>query len=291
MITTIITAFKEPRTIKKAILHIAEQKLPKNEIIVIAPDDTTLNEAKKLKTKYKNLRFIKDEAKGKSAALNLAVPKARGDILILTDGDVHADKNSINLLLDKFKDKKIGAVSGNPISTDPINTKYGLWSYVLTNVANERRKRAFKQGKRFFCSGYLFAIKKSLFPHLPEDLLSEDGFISHHVYQQGFKIAYNEKARVYVKFPSNFRDWINQKRRGIGGYNQIKSMLGIEMRSFKQESLGFVEFFKYASNIKELIWIINLFLARIYVWILIYRDINFRKKTREELWHRVESTK
>ena len=291
MISIIITSYKEPKTIKKAILSVTRQKLPDYEVIVTAPDDETLNEAKKLQKSDKNIKLVRDSGKGKPAALNLAVSKAKGNILILTDGDVHVSKGSIGPLLKKLRDKKVGAVSGNPISTDPKNTKYGYWASLLTKIANERRKKAIKTKNHLFCSGYLFAIRKSLFPKLSEDLLSEDGFISHKVYEKGYKIEYSEKSEVYVKYPDNFSDWIKQKRRSAGGYKQLKESLGIEIRSFKKESLGAFGFLKYVSNPKELFWLLELFLARVYLWYRIHRDVDLKKKTHKEIWERVESTK
>lgn len=287
----IITAFKEPKTIGKAIENIAANKIKNCEILVVAPDDETLSAAKKLANKYKTLKTLKDEGKGKPAALNLAVSKAKGDILILTDGDVFADKKSLNYLLEKFSNREVGAVSGRPISLNPRNNKYGYWAYLLTEIANERRKKALVSGKRFFCSGYLFAIRKELFPVLNEELLSEDGFISHFVYKRGYKIDYSENSRVYIKYPNNLKDWILQKRRSAGGYSQIKKILNIEIRSFKKESFGAYQLIKYVRNLRELMWLIELFLARVYLWTEIYKSINLKKKNREEIWQRVESTK
>lgn len=287
----IITAFKEPKTIGKAIENIAANKIKNSDILVVAPDDETLSAAKKLANKYKNLKILKDEGKGKPAALNLAFSKAEGKILILTDGDVFVGDNSINLLLAKFENKKVGAVSGRPIPLNSRNNIYGYWAYLLTEIANERRKKAIKLKKRFFCSGYLFAIRKELFPALDKELLSEDGFISHEVYKKHYKIDYSEDSKVYIKYPDNFKDWILQKKRSAGGYNQIKKILNIEMRSFKKESFGAHQFLKHVKNLKHLIWLTELFLARIYLWAAIYKDINVRKKNREEIWQRVESTK
>jgi cellulose synthase/poly-beta-1,6-N-acetylglucosamine synthase-like glycosyltransferase len=291
MISIIITSYKEPKTIGRAIESIARQKLPQNEILVTAPDEETLNEAKKLKRRYGNLKLIKDRGEGKPSALNLAVSKAKGDILILTDGDVYIEENSIPSLLSYFEDEKIGAVSGNPVSLNPKDKKYGFWSNVLTNVANEIRLESFKNNKRFFCSGYLFAIRKKLFPKIPENLLSEDGFISYKVYEAGFKIAYSEKSKVYVKYPDTFSDWIKQKKRSAGGYNQLKQSFNIDMRSFKFESVRAFKLLKYVSNLKEFLWLILLYFARVYLWLIIYKDINLKKKTQKEIWERVESTK
>lgn len=291
MISVIITAYKEPKTIIRAVGEIAKQMSAKDEVLVVAPDDETLNEAGKLSGKFKNLRLVKDLGGGKPAALNLAVSKAKGDILILTDGDVYIGEIAIPELIRYFEDEKVGAVSGNPISTNPKTNKYGFWAYVLTSVANERRKYAKQNGKRFFCSGYLFAIRKKIFPFLPEELLSEDGYISENVYRAGFKIEYSENSKVYVKYPDNLSDWVRQKRRSAGGYNQIRQMIGKNIRSFSSESSGAFGLLKYVHSLTQFFWLIELFLARVYLWAAIYKDVNLKKKKREELWLRVESTK
>ena len=102
---------------------------------------------------------------------------------------------------------------------------------------------------------------------------------------------YSPKSKVYIRYPNNFEDWIKQKKRSAGGYNQIRKLTGIEIRSFKKESLGSLGLFKFTSNFKELMWLLSLFLARVYLWTVIYRDINIKKKSHKEIWQRVESTK
>ena len=289
MISVIITSYKEPKTIGKAIEQIIKNKLKNYEILVVAPDRETLDVARKFQNK--NINILKDDGKGKPAALNLAVSKAKGEILVFTDGDVYVSEDSLLPLLDYFKDTRIGAVSGYPVSLNPKNNKLGYWAYVLTNVANKRRKKAIKLNKGFFCSGYLFAIKRELFPNLSEELLSEDGFISNEVYKKGYKIAYSEDSKVFIKYPTTFNDWIIQKKRSAGGYNQIKKFKKVEIRSFKKESLGALELFEFVSSIREFLWLFELFFSRIYLWFLIYKDINFKKKSHKEIWKRIETTK
>jgi cellulose synthase/poly-beta-1,6-N-acetylglucosamine synthase-like glycosyltransferase len=291
MISIIITTYKEPKTIGKAIEAIIQQKLPEHEIIVVAPDTETLSVAEKYSKKYKQIKILKDQGKGKPAALNLALKYVKGDILIFTDGDVYIEKDSIPKLLEQFKDTKVGAVSGNVVSLDSKKTMMGYWAYVLTSVAHEIRMDNLNKNKEFFCTGYLFAIRKELFPKLPEELLSEDGYISWNVYKKGYIIKYSPDSKVYVKYPKTFKDWIIQKKRSAGGYNQIKKITGQTVRSFKSESSGAFKLFKYVSNLKEFFWLISLFFARLYLWVVIYVDINLKKKKQKEIWKRVETTK
>ena len=96
MISIIITAYKEPKTISKAINSILSNKInEKYEILIVAPDKETLDIAKR----FENVRILKDKGEGKPSALNLAVSKSKGDILILTDGDVYVSNDSLNFLI------------------------------------------------------------------------------------------------------------------------------------------------------------------------------------------------
>ena len=127
MISIIITAYKEPLTIGKAIESIIKNELKNFEIIVIAPDKETLDVTERYSKKYKNIKLIQDSQEGKPAALNLAVSKAKGDILILTDGDVYVAEDSLKPLIKALENKEIGAVSGNPTPLNPADNQLGYW--------------------------------------------------------------------------------------------------------------------------------------------------------------------
>ena len=290
MISLIITSHKEPKTIAKAIKSFLNQKIKeKNEIIVVAPDKETLDVAKKYKVKC-----LKDPGKGKPIALNLAFSKVKGDIVILTDGDVYVSNNSVDEILKLFKDKKVGAVTGRPISLNSRRKMLGYWSHLLSEEgAHKTRLKLIKENKFIVCSGYLYAFRKKLINNIAEDALSEDAVISHLVWKKGYKIGYAPKAEVYIKYPSNFKDWIKQKRRSAGGYQQIKNYVKNpkRMRSFWKETTGWYRALKYANNFKELYWTFLLFGARLYLWFKIFLDIQIRKKEFEDIWKRVESTK
>lgn len=294
MISIVITGYKEPKTVGKAIEQILKNNLERSyELIIVAPDNETLNVARHYSKNNKNIKVIRDDGKGKPAALNLVFRKAKGQIIIMTDADVYISNNSIYEILKNFEDPKVGAVTGRPISLNSRKEMLGYWSHLLTDIAHNIRRKRIKESKMIVCSGYLYAIRSNIIKSVPEEALSEDAIISHLIFDKGYKISYCPNAEVYVKYPLNFKDWIKQKKRSAGGYNQISQMTKSKerMRSFSKESLGIFEVLKYPKNLKEIFYTIFLILARIYLWITIFIDINIKKKNLKKIWLRVDSTK
>ena len=293
MISIIITACRESATIGKAIDAFLPQMSKEDEMLVACPDEETAKVILSYSDNEKLVRYVKDEGRGKPAALNLLFKEARGDVLVLSDGDVYVGDNAVSELVKPFSDPRVGAVSGHPISTEERDTMFGFWSHLLTDTAHRIRMERNAKEEIIVCSGYLYAIRNGLIDTVPEDALSEDAVISHMMWAKGFKTKYAEKSDVYVKYPTTFKDWLKQKKRSAGGYTQIKGYVGETpmMRSFGKESSGIFGVMAYPKNFKERIWTLKLILARLLLWGLIFVDMKIKKKGLNELWERVESTK
>jgi cellulose synthase/poly-beta-1,6-N-acetylglucosamine synthase-like glycosyltransferase len=296
MISIVITAYKEEKTIGRAIEALLKNEIEgEYEILAVCPDEATKRVIDRYVRKHPVVKHVRDQGKGKPAALNKAFQLAKGDILILTDGDVYISENAIHKLLKKLQDDKVGAVSARPVSISPKNTMLGYWSHLLTDAgAHLTRLERVKRGEFIVVSGYLFAMKR-VFEKIPEDALADDGVMSHMIWQKGYKIDYADKALVYVKYPTIFKDWMLQKKRSTGGYTQIKKYFGENlprMRTFKNEALhGAWKALTYPKTPKEISYTITLFLARLYLWLRIYIDLRSEKIDFQKTWKRVETTK
>jgi cellulose synthase/poly-beta-1,6-N-acetylglucosamine synthase-like glycosyltransferase len=328
-VSLIITAYNEPDTIKKTIKTITDPSYSGYqgdfELIVACPDKQTeesaLNVVKELD--IKNFVYIKDPGKkfgkGKPTALNLCFEKATGDFLIFTDGDVFLEKNAVKNIIKKFINSDADLVSGHPKSADSKNNFMGYIGHLLADAAHHKRTIELTpnpQGKstkliskiKFFpVSGYLWGIKRSFLEKLPitkvdfglgilpENTLVDDAYISYLVYNQGGKLAYAEDAIVYVKYPTNLKDYMAQKKRSTGGYVQLWEFGVIKKetktRSFKKELEYFWFPLIYATNIKELLWSSLLYPIRLWLWIMIYWERRILKKDFIKTWTRIESTK
>ncbi len=287
MNTVIITAFKEEKTIGRAIKAILSQIEKNDELIVVAPDEPTIQQAKK----FERVKIVNDPGKGKPHALNLSFKKAKGNIIILTDGDVIIQKNSIPKLLKHFKNSKVGAASSRVVCENPKNDMLGWWANFLSEAgAHENKKRLSKKGF-LICSGEFYAIR-NVIKKIPEQSLADDAVISHMIREKGYKIVYEPDAWVKVRYPDNFKDWVKQKRRTMAGYHQIQKWFpGHRTRSFLKESSHFTKGFGYAKNLKELVWYFALITARTYAWALSFIDLNIKKKDLKQIWEKAETAR
>lgn len=290
-ITVLLTAYREAATIGAALEALRSQSdAATTEIIVICPDDETAQAA----LSYSGVRVLRDPGEGKPAALNLGLKVAAGEITVMTDGDVYIGNHALDALITPFSDPQTGAVSGRPVSLSPRDTMLGYWSHLLTDAgAHAERLKRDQNGDFLICSGYLYAIRAGLIDHIPEDALAEDAVVSHLIGQQSYRTRYAPEAEVYVRYPTTYRDWLKQRVRSAGGYAQpVIRLSPLRMRSFRHEAVsGSWRALRYAGNIREFIWTLILFAARIHLWLLVFWRVRVQRIPLTRLWQRVESTK
>lgn len=292
-ITILITAFKESATIRQAMAAFLRQMPDNAELLVVCPDEETTAVINHHAQSHPQIRHIQDPGTGKPAALNIGLAEAKGNIIVLSDGDIVVADDALAPLLSPFADENVGAVTGHPLSSSPRDTKLGYWSHLLTEGAHQERLRRDAIGEFLLCSGYLFAYRKALIEHIPEDALSEDAVISHRIAEQGYRIRYAPDSLVYVKYPTTYQDWLIQKVRSAGGYAQeyVRNS-PYQMRSAKLEAIhGTRLALGYAKNLREFGWTLQLFVARMHLWSLVFWQVRVKKRPLSELWIRVETTK
>ncbi|MEK6889303.1 MAG: glycosyltransferase [Nanoarchaeota archaeon] len=281
MIDVIITSYKEPKSTLKAVKVFLKQLGEEDRITVVDPF-SEVEEFLKSKIKDKRFNFFLDPGEGKSYGLNILFQEMNGreeDIFILSDGDVYVNDNAVESILKEFKDKKVGCVTGKPVSVDSRKTKYGYWSHFLFAGIDKARKKLNKHGKFFECSGYLFAIRKGIVLDFPLET-SEDSIIPYLFWKKGYKIKYADKAEVYVKNPENWKDWLAQKVRNIKAHenlNKIEKNMPRTKSFFNEIKEGWYFLFIYPKKLKEIVWTIQLYFARLYLYFKAFLELKKKK--------------
>ncbi len=291
MISIVITSFKEPHIIGRAIEAAMRQSIKeKSEIIVVAPDKETLDVAKQYAKKDKRVHVLKDPGKGKPTALNLIFTKARGEILVLSDGDVYMGENAVASLLSHMKDKSIGAATGRVISTNKAISMVNYWAYLGAETFHRMRLSQMKRNENVLCTGYLYAVRKNLVRSMPANTLADDAFITESIWKHGKRTVYEPKAHVYVHYPSTLIDWIKQKKRTAGRFYQSTGKTS-KLHALANELRVGVSSLRLVQNPIHLFWLMGLMVMRAYLWVRIMFDRRLWRRSFNKAWERVESSK
>jgi len=243
--------------------------------------------------KYEHIRYFKDPGKGKSFALNLLFKELKGktDLLILTDGDVTLGKNSIMEMVNAFNNPKVGCVSGRVMSANPKNNMLGFWSHLLVDVGAHNVRKDLNKSQNFLeCTGYLFGFR-NIIKEIPLDV-AEDTIIPYFFHDRGYKVSYAEKAEVFVKNPTTFKDWLKQRQRTAKAHETIHKYVDTRrtprIKTFSNEvRYGIRKALLYPKNPREYVWTINLMFARLYMWTGVFMDTRFKKRHYQDAWERV----
>ena len=298
MIDIIITSYNEPKSTLRAVNSFLKQDITEDFRITVVDPFPEVGKFLEKNIKSKNFVFYPDPGEGKSYALNLLFQEyASGnkeDIFILTDGDVYVSTGAVKSILNAFKNPEIGCITGKPVSIDDRNTKYGYWSHLLFSGIDRVRKRLSDQKKFLECSGYLFAIRKSVILDFPLET-SEDSIIPYLFWKKGFKISYVPEAEVYVKNPANWKDWINQKARNVKAHENLNKIAPDMPRtkSFWNEiKEGALFALMFPRTLKEFWWTIQLYFARLYLYFRAFKEMR-KRKSYADGWREteIESTK
>jgi cellulose synthase/poly-beta-1,6-N-acetylglucosamine synthase-like glycosyltransferase len=291
-ISLLITAWKEPVSVARNVQTVLNNKLDV-EIVLVAPDLETQNAARNVfeTNKFDNFQIITDPQTGKPNAINLALEQIKSDWIICTDGDVILYPDSLPALTHQIQniEPNYGAVSARPMSIDSKGNFWGYIGHLLADSADVKRS----QVSNYFVSGYLCAYNRSKMKPLPTATLVDDAQFSIQILEQSLDIKYLSQSIVGVKYPTNLKDWLIQKRRSAGGYRELKDQIKeLNLQSTQRSFINELEFIfyplHYAQNLKELVYSIGLYPLRLLLWILIFKDGIWTPK---KAWERVESTK
>ncbi|MFH1607998.1 MAG: glycosyltransferase family 2 protein [archaeon] len=289
MIDVIITSYKEPESTLKCVGSFLNQDIEeKLRITVIDPFPEV---EKLLKNKYKNkIDFFLDPGEGKSYALNIFLENIysqnKDDLIIFTDGDVYVSENTVSEIVNAFKDKNVGCVTGKPVALDSKDNIMGFWSNLVFEGIHKVRERLSEQEKFFECSGYLFGIRNGVLKGFPMEA-SEDGIIPYLFWKESYNIKYLPKAEVYVLNNYNYKKWLKQKIRNIKGHENYNSLAPDMPRtkSFVNEiKQGTFFALAYPQTLKQTYWTILLFGARLHIYLKAFYDIRIKKRKYDDGW-------
>jgi cellulose synthase/poly-beta-1,6-N-acetylglucosamine synthase-like glycosyltransferase len=152
------------------------------------------------------VRFLRQEPRaGKTSALNMAVPEARGDIIVFSDANSIYDEDALNRLVENFNDPTIGYVTGKMVYTNPDGSVIGDGCSAYMKYENYLRTLETRIGSIVGVDGGIDAVRKSLYKPMNPDQLP-DFVLPLKVVEQGYRVVYEPAALLKEPALSSMKD-------------------------------------------------------------------------------------
>lgn len=222
-VSIIVPAYNESANIAATVRSLVANDYPQLEVIVVddgsADGTADIVEEMRLPGAY----VIRQENGGKPAALNTGISHARGDILVLVDGDTVFEPDAVGLLVQPFLDPWVGAVSGN---TKVANRRglLGRWQHLeyVTGFNLDRRMYDVLECMPTV-PGAIGAFRREAVGDVggvPMDTLAEDTDFTMAIARAGWRVAYAPDAIAWTEAPSTLRHLWRQRYRWCFGTMQ-----------------------------------------------------------------------
>ena len=160
------------------------------------------------------------ERRGKLAVLKDCAAQAQGDVLAFTDANTILAPDSLRALLRHFGVPSVGVVCGELRlrGLDGAPADEGLyWRYEKVLKILESRLNA-----ALGANGAIYAVRRELFPGVPDDLITEDFVIPMKVKEAGFQVVYDPEAVATEQMPATLSDEFRRRMRiGAGNWQAL----------------------------------------------------------------------
>jgi len=161
------------------------------------------------------------ERSGKIVAMNRAVLKAKGEVIVFSDANNMYDPDVIRKLLVPFGDANVGATTGAKTivqdgsdlgSAEGLYWKYESWI--------KKQETAFSSC--IGAVGEMLAVRRELFVPPPNNIINDDYFIVLELLKRGYRVSYVPGARSYeYASPQESDEIIRRARMTTGKYQAI----------------------------------------------------------------------
>lgn len=199
MVTVVIAAYNEKESICATIENklALDYPLEKLEVLVISDGSTDGTDAIVCRFTDRNVRLLRQEPRaGKTSALNMAIPRAGGEIIVFSDANSIYAPDALRKLVANFTDPEVGYVTGKMIYANPDGTTIGEGCNAYMRYENWLRETETRFGSVVGVDGGIDAMRKAIYRSMNPDQLPD--FVQPlKVVEQGYRVIYEPEALLW----------------------------------------------------------------------------------------------
>jgi cellulose synthase/poly-beta-1,6-N-acetylglucosamine synthase-like glycosyltransferase len=216
-VTVLITAYNEEGAIRQKIENTLALLYPPKKLEVIVASDASSDGTDRIVKEFahRSVRLVRQDARaGKTAAQNLAVSYATGEIILFSDATTHYPPDVLLKLVPYFADPSVGCVAGRLEYVDDLDTPVGrgtrrYWKYETFLKSMESSACSL-----IGASGCLYAVRREAYTPMYAEACS-DFLICTSLYRKGFRSVFAPDAVCYEKTNRHSGQEMNMRVRVI----------------------------------------------------------------------------
>lgn len=232
-VSLIIAAWNEEKSIARKLENALKLDYPadKLEIIVASDgsDDATVANARRYATE--RVIVLDLPRRGKIFALNDAVARSTGEILIFSDANAIFARDALQHLAQNFVDPEVGGVCGNQVYSieEGLSDSTGHGETLYWNFDKWVKQKESEIGSIVSAHGAIYAIRRRLYWPPASAAVTDDFAISTGVIEQGYRLVFEPRAIAYeAPMPAAEREFNRKVRimnRGLRGVLMRRRLL------------------------------------------------------------------
>ena len=272
-VSLIVAAYNEEKVIEARIENALSLNYPRDklEVLVVSDGSTDQTPLRVEAFAGRGVRSLYNPVRrGKTAALNRTVPASNGEILLFADANTTYNTDAVLNMIRNFTDPAVGAVSGRKLIVKEEGRfasegETSYWQYESFVKSCESQI-----GSIATADGEIFAIRRSLFSPLPEDIIHDDMALTLDVIQKGYRVVYEPAAVSSELASKNAQDEYQIKiRLAAGGYQILYRFHALFFPPRNLFAVMFLshKFLRWAMPL----WLIGLFLSNLFLPQTYYR--------------------
>jgi cellulose synthase/poly-beta-1,6-N-acetylglucosamine synthase-like glycosyltransferase len=219
-VTVVIAAHNEENNIVGRLENILGSDYPQDKLNVVVACDGCVDNTAALASRYERVEVVEIfPHRGKAVALNEAVQRATGEVIVFADARQRFARDAIRQLVTTLSRNGVGAAGGDLILIDFAGAPQAMgayWRYEKVVRGLEARVDSPIQ-----CSGAIYAIYRRLFVPMPEGLVLDDMWVPLHIRRKGYRIALVSEAKAYDTVTPSYDREFKRKVRTLAGNYQL----------------------------------------------------------------------
>jgi len=222
--TILIAAYNEEAVLRETFRGIKQQDYPAPLEVIVVDDgstDGTAQVLEEIQREMPNLKIVRAEHGGKSAALNRGLEEVKTEVVVTIDADTFLYRNAVQRIVARLlSNPDFAAVAGHVLAKNERMSRLArmqAWDYMLA-IAAVKRQQSFFQGT-LVAQGSFSVFRRSALQAVRgwRDRVGEDIVLTWGLIGQGYKISYEPTAFAFTNVPVGYRRFARQRERWARG--------------------------------------------------------------------------